>query len=170
MHFELIGNKYNVSYYYWDECEDMVSIGEGIVAEMVKKGCITGSTFVNVMSTEYAGQVIDLTQKEINSVEYEVIPVDEELLLKVNDYYKYLDKKVIEKYDNIVFVIKDDPTYSLSNKPYTTTTTIINKKDSKPIIINVKHPVQMDYDYYRHEEYETQTKELIKTICNKKLV
>lgn len=154
---------------YWDDCEEMTSIGVDIVEEMIKKGSITGSTYIYVMSKEYGVPVIDLTQKEIKNMEYEIISVkNDDLLLTVKDYYKYVTKDEIKGFDNIVFIIKDDPTYSLSNKSYTITTTIIDKKNSSPIIINVKHPIQMDYDYFCLEEYYDKKKALIKKICDKK--
>lgn len=168
-------NVYGPLYYYWDECEETVSIGEDLALALIKKGFFTGKTYLDVMSTEFTRQVIDLNEKEIKDLEYEVIPVrDEKLLETVKEFYKYFntfpfDNKGMEDFDNFIFVIKDDPTYSYSNKPYTTTTVIIDRKEAIPIIINIKHPIGMERDGLKLGEYDEKAKKLIKNICNEKL-
>ena len=168
-------NYYGPLYYFWDECEEPVSIGEDLALELIKKGFFTGKTYLDVMSTEFTRQVIDLNVKEVKDLEYEVIPVrDEKLLETVKGFYEYFntfqfDNKNIEDFDNFLFVIKDDPPFSNSNKPYTTTTVIIDRKESIPIIINIKHPIGMERDGLKLGEYYEKEKMLIKTLCNKKL-
>ena len=169
-------NYYGPLYYWWDECEETVSIGEDLALELIKKERITGKTYIDVMSSEFGIPVIDLTEKEVKDLEYEIIPVkDEKLLKKVEDYFSWFktfpfSNKKIEDFDNFVFVIRDDPTYSNSNKPYTTTTIVINKKESTPIIINIKHPIGMERNGLELDKYYDKKKVLIKEICDKKLV
>jgi len=169
-------NYYGPLYYWWDECEETVSIGEDLAIELIKKENFIGKTYIDVMSSEYGIPVIDLTKKEVKDLEYEIIPVkDEELLKKVKGYSRWfntfpLDNDTKEEdFDNFIYIIRDDPTYSDSNKTYTTTTIVIDKKESIPIIINIKHPIGMDRDGLKLGEYYEKKRKLINTLCNKKL-
>ena len=87
-------NVYGPLYYYWDECEETVSIGEDLALALIKKGFFTGKTYLDVMSTEFTRQVIDLNEKEIK---------DYLLLVKRKKRYQKLLKDIEEL---IMIIIK----------------------------------------------------------------
>ena len=65
-------NYYGPLYYWWDECEETVSIGEDLAIELIKKENFIGKTYIDVMSSEYGIPVIDLTEKEVKDLAYEI--------------------------------------------------------------------------------------------------
>ena len=146
---------------YWDDCDDMGSIGLDIVDEMIKQGKIKGSTYIEVMSTEFGVKHIELSNKDFEDIGYEYTKVDKEETKEViRKYLKYIDKRNIDEYDNIICVIKDDPYYSNSGNDFVTTSVIVNSKNNDSFIVNVGLP--QEHDFTKRDENEEKIMQKIK--------
>lgn len=127
--------------YYWDDFEETWDIGEKVIKDMIMNGGIKGSTYIEVMATEYGVPVIDLTNEDFEDFTCESYQVKDKKLLQFikDNYVRRIDKHVYENYDNVVCVVRDDPQYSHTDKNYVTSTVIINPKKD-PYIINIGYP------------------------------
>ena len=131
---------------YWDECEELYSIGLDIIEEMMKQGKIKGPTYTEVMSTEYGPKHIELSNKNFEDIGYEYTKINDEETLKVaRKYLEYINKETIDEYDNLICIIEDNPNYSHSGNDFITTTVIVNSKNNDSYIINVGYGEKYDY-------------------------
>ena len=171
---------YTINYgMYWPVDADIYSIGVEFIMNLLYEEKIKGSTYIEVMSTEFGIETYGIYNlfckdalnalKYINYVEIidsehniEAKPIDNiELEFIKNTYINKINSNKLDEYDNVICVIEDEPPYSENN---CSTTTIMFISNSKNFIINFAYPQKNKYDI----SYDINEDDLIKKI--KKLV
>lgn len=126
---------------YWDPFSEMFPFATDIVYGLVEKGDLKGKTLVNLISSQYSGiKTIGLDNK--NEPFMNVIDINTPELEEIkNNYLRYADTKICNKYDNVVCAIIDDPTDTdyTNSDCYIKNTILIVSKD-KSYIINIGYP------------------------------
>lgn len=147
---------------YWPVDADSYSIGVEFIMNLLYEEKIKGSTYIEVMSTEFGIQTYGIHNQFCKDVIYEVKPIDNsELEFIKKSYINKINSNKLDEYDNVICVIEDEPPYPENN---CITTTIIFISNNKNFIINFAYPKKNKYDI----SYDINEDELIKKI--KKLV
>ncbi len=139
--------------YYWDDFEETYSINEEIVKKLIQEGTIKGSTYIEMMLSECGIQPYELRDDIVDEFECSFHLIEEEKEQeKANWYFKLIDKEIVNKYDNIVCIVKDNPNYTHSKTDHITSTAIVKLKKGYTFIIDICYPTKRDYSTITQED------------------
>lgn len=146
---------------YWNQCDELASIGEKIAGKLLESEIIKGNTYVQMMSAEYKVPIEFLDSKYYGPMaecEYKVLK-GRELEEKRKEYLHYIKDDISNNYNNLIFVVKDEPRYSNSKKNHSTINIIIISKDTSYLI---------KVAYQNYKEFDTKPEQIVKRLVLKK--